>query len=239
MRRMNGIAVGQALVWQGGLRGGTAAVLCALMVGQPLVAAASIVKRGPSAGVQPMRGEERVVHALNRLTFGPRPGDVAAVQAVGLSTWFEDQLNPGKIDDSALQARLAQFPAMQLSQAELMARYPSQQVIRQMEQRNLPLPSDPVERAIYGDQIAFYRIQKAKQAEAKTAAAAGDANSMGGDSMAGAGAPVVRKPMNAVADPTRRDDAAMNVAPAAWMGRIQRLIRLRRIRLRLSRLRRC
>jgi hypothetical protein len=77
------------------------------MIGQPLLAA-NVSKRGPSAGVQPMKGEERVLHALNRLTFGPRPGDVAAVESIGLTTWFENQLNPSKIDDSALQARLAQ-----------------------------------------------------------------------------------------------------------------------------------
>ncbi len=118
------------------LQGLVAGALCVLMVGQPLVAAATIVKRGPTAGVPPVKGEGRVLHALNRLTFGPRPGDVAAVEAMGLNTWFEMQLNPAKIDDSALEARLAMFPAMQMPQQELMARYPSQQVIRQMAQRN-------------------------------------------------------------------------------------------------------
>jgi uncharacterized protein (DUF1800 family) len=167
--------------------------LCVLMIDQPLLVAA-VPKRGPSAGLQPMKGESRVQHALNRLTFGPRPGDVAAVQALGLSTWFENQLNPSKIDDSALQARLAQFPAMQMSQGELMARYPGQQVIRQMEQRSAPLPSDAVERAIYGDQMAFYRIQKARQEANKAAAPAGDMNAMAGDSMTpGAAAPVLRR----------------------------------------------
>ena len=61
-----------------------------------------------------------MLHALNRFTFGPRPGDVAAVQAMGLKRWFERQLNPAEIDDSALEARLAMFPAMQMQQAELM-----------------------------------------------------------------------------------------------------------------------
>jgi uncharacterized protein (DUF1800 family) len=124
------------------------------------------------------------------------------VQAIGLSTWFDMQLNPGKIDDSALQARLAQFPAMQMAQDELMLRYPSQQAIRQMEQKGGLLPLDPVERAIYGDQIAFYRVQKAKQAAGKdTVAAAGtDTNAMAGDSTSangmaanGAAAPIVRR----------------------------------------------
>jgi uncharacterized protein (DUF1800 family) len=185
--------------WRGQILAGLRAVLafapCVLMVDQPLLGA-NVVKRGPTAGVQPMRGEERVLHALNRLTFGPRPGDVAAVQAIGLSTWFAMQLDPARIDDSALQARLAQFPAMQLPQAELIARYPTQQTIRQMEQRGMLLPSDPVERAIYGDEIAFYKIQKAKQEAKQATAAAGSADAASGDATmaGGTAAPVVRRP---------------------------------------------
>jgi uncharacterized protein (DUF1800 family) len=154
-------------------------VLCMLMVDQPLLGGSG-VKRGPTAGNPPTKGESRVEHALDRLTFGPRPGDVAAVEAMGLDTWFEMQLNPSKIDDSALNARLAQFPAMQLPQQELMARYPSQQVVRQMAQRQAFAPADAVEHAIYADQMEFYRLQQARQA-AKTASVAGVAP----DAMAG------------------------------------------------------
>ena len=183
--------------YRGTMRAALACALCVVMIDQPLLAAASVVKHGPSAGVQPMKGEDRMLHALNRLTWGPRPGDVAAVQAMGLSTWFEMQLNPAKIDDTALEGRLAQFPAMQLPQQELLARYPSQQVIKQMEQKNAWLPSDAVERAIYGDQMAFYKVQQAKQAAAKetAAAAGGDANAMAGDSMTASAtpAPVLRR----------------------------------------------
>jgi uncharacterized protein (DUF1800 family) len=167
--------------YQGTMRAALACALCVLMVEQPLLAA-NVVKRGPGAGGQQTKGEGRVLHALNRLTFGPRPGDLAAVEAMGLTTWFETQLNPSKIDDSALEARLAQFPAMQLPQAQLMARFPSQQVIRAMAQRNMGLPADPVERAIYGDQMAFYKVQQAEKAARDAAAAAGNAdNSMAGD----------------------------------------------------------
>src|SRR5580704_2051627 len=100
----------RGLGYQGRVRTGLAFALCVLMVDQPLLAGASVVKRGPSAGAPQMKGEGRVLHALNRLTFGPRPGDVVAVEQMGLTTWFENQLNPPKIDDSALEARLAAFP---------------------------------------------------------------------------------------------------------------------------------
>jgi uncharacterized protein (DUF1800 family) len=144
-------------------------VLCVLMVEQPMVAAAS--KKSVVPSVPQIQAEQRVLHALNRFTFGPRPGDVAAVQAVGVKAWFERQLNPLSIDDSALEARLEMFPAMQMEQAELMRRYPSPAVLRQMIAKDEPLPSDPVEHAIYADQIAFYKAAKAKK-EAEQAATA-------------------------------------------------------------------
>jgi len=106
---------------------------------------------------------------------------VAAVQAVGLQRWFERQLNPNGIDDSALDVRLAMFPAMKLQQVELMQRYPSPQVLRQMVQTNMPLPADPVEHAIYADGIALYELKKAKQAEGLQTANAGQQTALPGD----------------------------------------------------------
>ncbi len=158
-----------------------AGVLCVLMIEQPMMAAAA-VKKAVAAPVKQIEGRERVLHALNRFAFGPRPGDVAAVQAMGLKQWFERQLSPASIDDSALDARLAMFPAMKMEQAEMMRRYPSPVVLQQIIAKNLPLPTDPVEHALYADEIAFYKAAKAKQEEKKSAAAQnadqGDANSM-------------------------------------------------------------
>ena len=42
--------------------------------------------------------EARIVHALNRLTFGPRPGDVEAVRRIGLEEWISRQLHPERRD---------------------------------------------------------------------------------------------------------------------------------------------
>ena len=183
---------GMAWAHQGWTRTTLAALLTILMIDQPLMGSSTGPKHGPTAGTtQQQKGESRIVHALNRLTFGPRPGEVAAVEAMGLRTWFENQLNPQKIDDSALNARLAQFPAMQLPQRELLARYPSEQMVRQMARQsaegrrmrrgpfenpamlalNEGLLNDPVERAIYNDQLAFYRAQQEAKA-AKDAQAA-------------------------------------------------------------------
>jgi uncharacterized protein (DUF1800 family) len=192
------------------LRTGLVCALCVLMVDQPMLGASG-PKRGPTAGGQQVKGESRALHALNRLTFGPRPGDVEAVEQMGLSNWFQLQLNPGKIDDSALNARLAMFPAMQLPQNQLMARYPTQQVIRQMARQQAFAPSDPVEHAIYADQVAFYKVQQENKAAKDAATAQGSAPSgMGEDSAAGA-APVERRPAGQAAG----GDAAPDYAAMA------------------------
>jgi uncharacterized protein (DUF1800 family) len=161
---------------KGSLRGVVASLLCVLMVGQPIVAAAK-VKR--AALVKQIQGDERVLHALNRFTFGARPGDVAAVRQMGVQRWFEQQLNPARIDDSALEERLAAFPAMKMQQAELMERYPGPQALRQIIAKNLPLPTDPLEHAIYADDIAVYEAAKAKQEAAKAEAASAGKSSTG------------------------------------------------------------
>ena len=57
-----------------------------------------------------MDGQKRAIHALNRLTFGPRPGDVERVTQMGVDQWIDLELHPDKIDDSALDARLGSVP---------------------------------------------------------------------------------------------------------------------------------
>ncbi len=61
----------------------------------------------PDAGWQkPLTGDAKILHALNRLTFGPRPGDVAAVEQQGLNRWIHQQINASSLDDSALEKEL-------------------------------------------------------------------------------------------------------------------------------------
>ena len=161
---------------KGSLRAVVASLLCMLMVEQPMVAVAKVKRAAP---VKQIQGDERVLHALNRFTFGPRPGDVAAVREMGVQRWFEQQLNPARIDDSALEDRLAAFPAMKMQQAELMERYPGPQVLRQIIAKNLPLPADPLEHALYADEIAFYEMAREKKEAAKADAASAGKSSTG------------------------------------------------------------
>jgi hypothetical protein len=192
-----------------GLEMGRAAVVgavCSMLVGQPLFATAGRigVLGGKTAGQ--IHGDARVLHALNRFTFGPRPGDVQRVEAIGLDRWFEQQLNPAVIDDSALDQRLAAFPAIRLPQEELMLRFPSPAVIRRMANGELPLPSGAL-RTIYADQIAFYRMKVADKGGKKTepamdgVASANGMTSADGTMDAKAAALAQAKAENAGADP--------------------------------------
>jgi uncharacterized protein (DUF1800 family) len=71
-----------------------------------------------------LSADEAILHALNRLAYGPRPGDVERVRQMGLAKWIDQQLNPNSIDDKAVQARLENFPTLKMSSAQLLAEYP-------------------------------------------------------------------------------------------------------------------
>ena len=92
-----------------------------------------IVKLPAPPKLKQVQGDQRILHALDRLTFGPRPGELEEVKAIGLDGWITQQLHPATIDDFALQERLEKFPAMRLSEEDLTGKFPPGSVIRQVE----------------------------------------------------------------------------------------------------------
>jgi len=115
---------------------------------------------------------QRALHALNRLTFGPRPGNVEAVLAKGVDAWIEDQSHPESINDSALDARLAPYPSIRMNAKQLALTFPTDTVLRLVMAGKRPMPADLAQKLIYSVQIA--RIEQ-QQAAAKAADAAGSA----------------------------------------------------------------
>src|SRR5579872_2399082 len=119
---------------------------------------------------------KRALHALNRLTFGPRPGDVDRVVAMGVDKWIELQLHPEKIDDSAVEARIAPYRTLRMSTKEMVENFPPPQLIRAVAEGKERMPSDPTLRAVYQAQIERYEKREAnKNAEAN---GGGDASGM-------------------------------------------------------------
>jgi uncharacterized protein (DUF1800 family) len=88
--------------------------------------------------------DQRVQQALNRLTFGPRPGDAERVKSLGLKKWIDLQLHPERIPvDPTLEAKLKTLDTLTMTGEELVANYPSPQVAKLMVNGQLPLPTDP------------------------------------------------------------------------------------------------
>ena len=78
--------------------------------------------------IRELNEEEAILHALNRLGFGPRPGQVEQIEKTGLENWIQAQLHPESVADPMVDARLAQMPALALNAAALLDRYPPQDV---------------------------------------------------------------------------------------------------------------
>ena len=131
---------------------------------RPPAATKSKPSYSPNSGSVQLRGDERILQALNRFTFGPKPGDLEAVRKMGLDNWFDQQLRPASIDETDLNARLEQFPAMQWSLQDLFFRLPSNPIIRQAANGNVDVPSGGTLHAVYENQI--YRIQARREAQA-------------------------------------------------------------------------
>ncbi len=116
-----------------------------------------------TATVAEMTPEQRVIHALDRLAFGARPGDVDAVGKSGLDAWIESQLHPESIPQNpALEAKLAPLETLRMSTADMLKRYPSQQMLKGMVDGRIPLPEDPQARA--AAKFAMARFAKSQKA---------------------------------------------------------------------------
>src|SRR5580693_1767196 len=73
---------------------------------------------------QRLSQDRQIVQALNRLTFGPRPGDVDEVRRVGVAKWIELQLHPDQIaENPELDARLKPLESLRLSVPEIVKDY--------------------------------------------------------------------------------------------------------------------
>src|ERR1041385_2859883 len=124
-----------------------------------------------------MEDDKRIVHALNRFTFGARPADVEKVRTEGLDKWFDEQLHPEKIDDGALESRLVPFRTLKMSTKEMVENFPPPQVLKAIENGRMSMPHDPAKKAVYESRMAAYQ-QRQQNKQDKGAAG----NNAGADS---------------------------------------------------------
>ena len=125
-------------------RSGAAAILAMLLgacssaspqAGGPAPAAPSSVRAGRTLVLpaSPLTPDQQILHALNRLGYGPRPGDVERVRRMGLAAYIEAQLDPSDLADPAVTRALPAYPVLARSAAELVREYP--QVSPQVRQQ--------------------------------------------------------------------------------------------------------
>jgi uncharacterized protein (DUF1800 family) len=81
--------------------------------------------------------DEKILHVLNRLGYGARPGDVEKVRRMGIEKYIELQLNPEKIDDQAVEARLKNLNTLTMDSQELARAYPQPKLVNGGKQAKL------------------------------------------------------------------------------------------------------
>ncbi|MDH3493504.1 MAG: DUF1800 domain-containing protein [Acidobacteriota bacterium] len=145
-----------------GLKKQVVAYVLALALNIPMLAVPS---NRPSIPAK-LTENQRVLHVLNRLGFGPREGDIERVKTIGLNKYIEQQLNPSSIPDKNLEAVLKNFEILDMSTAQIFAKYPNPgALIRRLEgngMRNQPLQN---ENGSAEDQQAERRARRQKLAK--------------------------------------------------------------------------
>lgn len=94
------------------------------------------------AQVNRLTEEQHILHVLNRLGFGARPGDTERVGEIGIQKYIEQQLNPGRLSDAVAEAKVKDLATLSMTTAQLYEKYPQPgQLLKQLQRRG-DLPAD-------------------------------------------------------------------------------------------------
>ncbi len=125
-------------------------------------------KKDDASFSRKLSSDQKIAHALNRLTFGPRPGDFEHVRSMGLKKWIDLQLHPERIaENPALEAKLRVLDTLRMSTTELVENYPPPQLIRAMAMGRIPYPQDPERRKRFQRLAERYERRSEQQAQAE------------------------------------------------------------------------
>jgi uncharacterized protein (DUF1800 family) len=133
--------------------------------------------------------------------------------AIGVDAWIDQQLHPGKINDDALESRLAPFRTLRMSPREVAEDFPDGALVKQVMDGKKSMPSDAAKRAVYQVQIAR---QEAKREEKRERKAEAEGNSTGTAQVAANAAEGV-EPKTGVASPTSGASMSSTRASSASM----------------------
>jgi uncharacterized protein (DUF1800 family) len=113
------------------------------LLGTAVLVAAVGVQTTLNGAAAPADDDQAIVHVLNRIGFGPRPGDVDRVRQLGLRQYIDQQLHPERISDESLAARLNGLSTLALSSKAIAERYeiPQMQARRDAKQKAASSPN--------------------------------------------------------------------------------------------------
>jgi uncharacterized protein (DUF1800 family) len=162
----------------------TGLVVLLSLLGFAVFAQLALGKKKDKPATAQMEQRKQAVHVLNRLTFGPRPGDVDQVMAIGVDKWIDQQLHPDKIDDSMLDARLSPLRTLRMDTREIVENFPPEQMIKAVADGKQSLPSDPLRRAVYQAQLDRYQNKEERKQKTANDSAAGKSDKLTDDERA-------------------------------------------------------
>ena len=142
-----------------------APVLCGILCAFPAAAKPKKPKPANESKLfqKKLSKDEQILHALDRLTFGPRPGDIERVKRLGLKKWMDQQLHPDRMDENpVLETRLQALESLRMTPLEAVQHYPTPQMIRAIAQGKQPLPDDLLLRASVERFLVRYRTKIAQ-----------------------------------------------------------------------------
>ena len=107
----------------------------ATVAARPPVVGAQHAAPLQSPGGRALTPRDSAAHALNRLAYGPRPGEIERVARAGVLRWIDAQLTPDKIDDNDLARREREFAVLEYDRGDLATLYAEVQRARQERKR--------------------------------------------------------------------------------------------------------
>src|SRR5580658_1147361 len=143
-----------------------APTLCGILLALPAAASGKPRKPADEAKAQAklfqkkLSKDDQILHALDRLTFGPRPGDVERVKKIGLKKWIFEQLHPDRMDENpVLEAHLRALESLRMTPLEAVQHYPPPQMIKAIAEGKQPLPDDLLLRASVERLLVRYKTR--------------------------------------------------------------------------------
>ena len=104
--------------------------------------------------------EQKVIHFLNRTSFGPTREEVQKVNRMGIRAYLDEQLHPERISDTVMEEKLASLKTMRLSSHELIELYPTPQQAKQRAAQNPEMMGR--QEMMQGPRVVILELQQAR-----------------------------------------------------------------------------